>query len=165
MEFSCQNCQKASKKVDLEPITWCLSCIRVDPITWGKTNLDAIKKSRCRYDGLAYLITFTCNPNSRYTKGQWLERVVKELRRTPLSNVKATLEHVDSNIHCHALVTSTKALYKKLFKVFNDRYGYVDLRRISVDNGTQEYIEKDLPSQQHAMTPDQLLETYFHKLN
>lgn len=125
--------------------------IVLDPMKWLK------KKRAKKYEGYVYLVTFTRNPNSRYDFTQWLYRVKKELTRSVIISCKAAIENPMENIHCHAVIECTKPVAKTLFKVFNRDYGYVDLRRITCENGVTEYIEKDMPAGEHAKSPDDLV--------
>lgn len=114
--------------------------------------------ARKKVNGMLYLMTFTRNPNSRYSKESWLERVKKELSKNFIEEFAAALEHKDTNIHCHACVKTTKLITKREFKVFIRDYGFVDLRRVNDDNGVVPYISKDLPEGEvPAYTVDQLI--------
>lgn len=121
--------------------------IVANPMAW----LERKKKERRRFNGTKYLITFTRNPNSRFSLEEWLKRIKKEVLRKCFSEQYCSLEHPESNIHIHAIVSSNKPISKSLFYVFNDRYGFVDVRRINVDNGVLDYIEKELPGSKNAM--------------
>jgi len=164
MEFMCCCCERKSIKQELEPIPWCLNCIRTSPVDWGQMNLSAIRMSSSSSQP-TYLLTFTRNPNSRYSLDSWLDRVVTELCRKPFTDVRCSLEHVSTNIHCHALITynSKGRLGKDKFTVFARDYGFVDLRRVNSDNGVIEYISKDLPPDIEPVQPLYLKEL-FHTL-
>jgi len=118
-----------------------------DPFAWFARQ----KKSRHHYEGYKYLLTFTRNPNSRYSIQEWLKRIKKEIIRRSFSEQHCSLEHPDTNIHIHAVVNSNKPIAKSLFKVFSRDYGYVDVRRINIDNGVLDYIQKELPNSQTPM--------------
>ena len=136
-----------------DPMGWLHRSLRVGVDTVGE---------------LAYLITFTHNPNSRYNVIEWLHRVTKEIGRSVFSGARASLEHIGSNIHCHMVVQSkvTLARYnpKKsnrfYFKVFKRDYGHVDIQRLTINNGFEQYIEKDMPNGQYAKTKTEFLDYY-----
>lgn len=137
--MSCLRCSSTADSVKTS-VHWCTNCIVSDPLEWLEQN----KRSRSKFGlGYYYLLTFTRNPNSKYQKSEWFKRILKELGRQSFSQVKANLEHIDTNIHCHSIVSSNKPISKTLFKVFQRDYGFVDLRRIVVDNGVDAYIVKD----------------------
>lgn len=137
------------------------TCEEIDRIVLNPTLwLELKKKARKRFNSLSYLVTFTRNPNSRYNKKEWLRRVVQELRKAYITDVACSLEHIETNIHCHAVVSTNKAVAKSAYKVFNRDYGYVDLRRINVDNGVVNYIEKDLAKDLTSFSPEELRNKY-----
>lgn len=155
-EFDCFFCQQKFSTDTPTYVNWCPSCIVLAPFEWLEMN----KHSRKKYEGYKYLVTFTRNENGRYTKKEWLDRVCKELRRKAFSLAVGELEHIDTNIHCHAVIETGKAVHKSLFKVFIRDYGFVDLRRINIDNGVQTYIEKELPQYSSVLDADQLHAKY-----
>lgn len=119
--------------------------IVTDPIGWYNRK----KASRRQYSDFSYLITFTRNPNSRYSLHDWKKRIAKEVSRKTFSQQHLTIEHPDTNIHVHAVVKANKAISNTLFKVFSRDYGWVDVRRIRTDNGVLDYIAKELPEGQN----------------
>ncbi len=119
-----------------------------------------------KYDGNWYIVTFTYNPNSRYDKIQWLRRVNKEIHRYyVLDSSRFALEHIDTNIHCHAVTECSKPIAKSLYNVFNRDYGFVDIRRINVDNDPIAYIEKEMPKAESAKTKTEFLTHYLPYVN
>ncbi len=132
--------------------------IIADPLGWlARQKLTVNGK----YTGNWYIVTFTYNPNSRYDKLEWLRRVNKEVHRYyVLDSSRFALEHMDTNIHCHAVMETSKRISKVLFKIFNRDYGYVDLRRINVDNDPINYIEKEMPKAESAKTKTEFLSYY-----
>lgn len=153
--FICKSCERESKKQGgwCEPVPYCYDCLRIGMSEWATRNLRLLNS---KYDGYSYLVTFTKNPNSRYDSEKWLHRVIKELKRKPFKNVQCTIEHITTNIHCHAVIDVNKAIAKSLFSVFIRDYGFVDVRRVNHDNGVAEYISKDLPPDEKPLTPEGL---------
>lgn len=111
-------------------------------------------------DSFRYLVTFTRNPNSRFSLEQWLVRIRKECMKSFIIKAACALEHPESNIHVHVCMETSKAISNKSqtspFKVFSRDYGFVDVRRIVVDNGVEDYISKEYGSSvspQHLELP------------
>jgi len=125
--------------------------IIADPQGWLHREL---RKSRKKYDDeYWYLVTFTRNPNSRYSIPEMLNRVAKELERSSIVEHFCMPEHMDSNIHVHAAIRFTTPHQKeRTFKVYMRDYGYVDMRRINVNNGVADYLLKDCPPNTRLMT-------------
>lgn len=103
---------------------------------WCKAIL---KKSKQK--SLNYIITFTWN--QRLPKESFKHAVVKQLNRTIFSKVTYVFEHEDTNIHCHAYVTATHTLNKENFKSHAEKFGFVDVKHSSKDNGIMDYISKE----------------------
>lgn len=108
------------------------------------------RKDRKKFIGQTYLITFTRNPSSRFSPDEWLTRVKRELKKTFIITVKAVLEHPDTNMHVHAIVTTNRLIARVVpgkkhqhFYAFVRDYGHVDIQRINVDNGVENYIAKE----------------------
>jgi len=97
--------------------------------------IDEAVKDKPKLGG-TYLLTFTRDPSvSTYN---WWKQLLRALR---LHSYKAaTIEHIDSNIHCHAIVESKFNLYKGSYKAFKSR---IDFRKISTDNGVEDYLSKE----------------------
>lgn len=110
-----------------------------DPFLW----YESMRKTRKQFDGTRYILTFTRNPNSRKNLKQWYERILKELKRKTYKCNALAIEHPDSNIHCHAIIDSSKPISHTLFEVFKRDYGNIDLKRINIDNGVTDYIAKE----------------------
>lgn len=131
-----------------------LDQIIIDPMKWLRSQ------KLTKYKDTTYLLTFTRNPNSRYDPTQWLRRIDKELGKSFITESLSTLEHIDTNIHCHTVIQTTHPITKTRFAVFNRDYGYVDLKRINTDNGVQAYIEKELPNADKALPKKEFLNKY-----
>lgn len=141
--MNCQRCFRSIADLEACPLPhWCYSCLVSSPMEWCEL---ANKAMRSKYQGeYWYLITFTRNPNSKYDKKKWLSRIVdKELSRSCILQSESVLEHLDTNVHCHSYCQLSKPIAKSLFSVFSRDYGYVDVRRIKVNNGVEDYITKD----------------------
>lgn len=115
--------------------------IIADPMEWYKRSI----KARKRFDGTKYLLTFTRNPNSKYTFDDWIHRIQLELSKNFIVDHSCCLENLDTNVHVHSIIEVNKPIAKNQFKVFQRDYGYVDLRRVNVDNGVEQYITKNYP--------------------
>lgn len=103
--------------------------------------------SRNAVSGYVYLVTFTRNPNSRFTKTQWRLRVRLELHKGYLSSGICVEEHPDTNIHVHARIQTNRAISKNQhFRTFERDYGSIDLKRVKVDNGVANYFTKERKS-------------------
>lgn len=96
-----------------------------------------------QYKSRKYLITFTYNPNSGYTKESFKQAVIKQLNRKTIEEAHYAFEHEETNIHCHALVTSTHPLSKANFHSHSRKYGNIDLKSVQNDNGIIDYISKE----------------------
>ena len=91
-----------------------------------------------------YLLTLTCD-NKVATKLEWFDDVIDALELKMFNFLAASIEHIDSNIHCHACVSSHNNIDKSRFKKFIKKHR-IDVRKISIDNGVSEYIGKENPS-------------------
>jgi len=89
-----------------------------------------------------YLVTFTRNPNTKYTLAQWRAAVHKQIKRDIFLKGHYAFEHEDTNIHCHVLALST-GMAKSNFAPFIRKFGNIDLRSVGKDNGIMEYIGKE----------------------
>lgn len=152
---TCAQCGGSYRGCSNVPL-WCDDCIVAQPEVWHLL----CNRARQNYNNFSYLVTFTRNPNSRYTQPEWFQKVMKELSKKFTLHAKAELEHITTNIHCHAVIECTKAISKTQYSVFNRDYGYVDLRRVKVDNGIDNYICKDLPAGMELLNVTELREKY-----
>lgn len=76
---------------------------------------------------------------------QWLKRVQFELGRKFVRSFKLAIEHKDSNIHAHARIVSKNLIKKSRdYKTYVNDYGFVDVRNVKYDNGTELYLEKEI---------------------
>lgn len=135
---------------------WKSFCIEIDGPTPTFTSfenmffqeiLDRYKKlnglTKKEYPQRRYLLTFTFNPNTQYTKEEFKSAVIKQLQRKVIAEGSYAFEHEDSNIHCHALVTSTHPLTKSNFNSHIRKFGHMDIKSITEDNGILDYITKE----------------------
>jgi len=88
-----------------------------------------------------YLITFTHNQTT--DKAIFRAAVIKQLNRSIFLQVRFAEEHKDTNYHLHAICTSKFNLNKDNFKSHARKYGHVDVRHVTKDNGLDEYISKE----------------------
>jgi len=88
-----------------------------------------------------YLITFTHNQTT--DKALFRAAVIKQLNRSIFLQVRFAEEHKDTNYHLHAICTSKFNLNKDNFKSHARKYGHVDVRHVTQDNGLDEYISKE----------------------
>jgi len=93
-----------------------------------------------------YFCTFTRNPKAG-TKQQWFALLLKTLNQSLHTFICGTIEHVDSNIHCHAILESkynlSKDRYKAFFKANPGSDNGKELQKIKWDNGTNSYLTKE----------------------
>lgn len=90
-----------------------------------------------------YFVTFTKDPSKGTPISEWKDAVEKQLSKKWFAHWVAVYEHEDTNIHCHALITPEHNLHKDHFKMFAQKYGYVDVKRVHNDNGITEYMQKE----------------------
>ena len=91
--------------------------------------------------GGKFFITFTKRPDVRFEFFKL--KVVDQLKREVFMRGKYAFEHVSTNAHCHAYVESPYNLCRGTFKSMEKHCGFVDVRRVGVDNGVDEYISKE----------------------
>lgn len=129
-----------------------------EQLKWAYQNMDIMDKHATQWtkcpeclkqigqikpgNAREYLVTFTRNPNSKYTVEQWRQAVLKQLKRHVFIKGDYAFEHEDTNIHCHAYVTS-KGIHKTNFESFAHNYGHVDIKTVKQDNGIHAYIGKE----------------------
>lgn len=90
-----------------------------------------------------YLITFTYNSKAS-NKYDWYILLKNALSQSVHTYLSATIEHIESNIHCHAVVGSKYNLSKDRYKKFATLHR-MDFKTISYDNGVNSYIAKENP--------------------
>lgn len=100
--------------------------------------------------GGRFFLTFTLKPELPGLQShseQWISAfrraVIKQLQRQIITSGSYVFEHVDLNCHCHAYVTSNYNITRKHFESVTKKFGYVDLRRVTHDNGVEEYMGKE----------------------
>lgn len=87
-----------------------------------------------------YFITWT--RNTKTPKKEWFQTLVKSLQQSLHNFESASIEHIDSNIHCHSILTSKYNLDKTRYKNFSKNH-LMDIRKLKYDNGTKSYIAKE----------------------
>ena len=95
------------------------------------------------YKSVRYFITFTYNPSSGKTKEEFKSATLKQLSRKIFTSVTYAFEHEDSNIHCHAIAVSTHHLSQSNFTSHIRKFGHVDIKHVTTDNGLLDYISKE----------------------
>lgn len=109
-----------------------------------ETRHDIIEDSRSNpARNYKYLITFTRNPNARYSLHAWFARIRFECQKAFVVECQCAVEHRETNIHVHSLIISNKKITKREYKVFIRDFGFVDVRILKTDNGVKAYIEKE----------------------
>lgn len=93
---------------------------------------------------ITYFLTITC----AIPKQQWYTKLLKLLGSKQFIAFDASIEHIQSNIHCHVkVITKYANLSKDKFKAwYKEKNGLIDIRRILKDNGIQDYQSKENPS-------------------
>ena len=100
------------------------------------------KSSSTSKSSRKYLLTFTKKPE--VPTQIWANRIISQLDRSNIHNfISGALEHITTNIHCHAYVESPR-ISKDDYRAFSRNYGFVDVRQIKVDNGIEDYTQKEL---------------------
>lgn len=87
-----------------------------------------------------YLLTFTRNPE--VTRSDWFDVVCHSLSSKQIEVVNLTAEHLSTNVHVHAHVTSKNNLSKDKFKAFTAKH-QMDVKKIVKDNGIDFYFKKE----------------------
>lgn len=115
----------------------CVDCVDFISMMDKYLALDpeVIKRTR-----LEYLVTFTKSPQLSFS--DWLHSLQKQLKKKFILSYKAGVEHLDTNPHCHVLMESKERITKRKFSKFPC---FIDLRRVKVDNGVEDYIGKESP--------------------
>lgn len=90
----------------------------------------------------AYFSTFTHNPKS-CSKSEWYTLLKGALSQSVHQFHSATIEHIDTNIHCHAVLTSRYNLSKDRYRRMSAHR--LQFKRIKYDNGINEYNDKENP--------------------
>lgn len=89
-----------------------------------------------------YLITFTLDPAK--TAPPSFEGIIQsQLDRKPMATAIYAIEHVETNMHAHAYVTSTRGYTPQDFDSYRKRYGFVDVKLVKSDNGVAAYLGKE----------------------
>ncbi len=108
---------------------------RTNPITDTPPPLPMIASNTGSH---RYLLTLTYDP--KVTKVYWFSRLLSTLQRKFINSFECALEHLDSNLHAHAYVLSSKHLRKRDFSKFP---GFIKIDKITKDNGIMDYISKE----------------------
>jgi len=95
-----------------------------------------------KHKSVRYLITFTRNTN--IPKIDWFKSLCIALRSKQIVKLKAlTIEHIDTNIHCHAYVKTKYAnMSPSKFKAFSLKHR-IDFKKVVSDNGVETYFQKE----------------------
>lgn len=88
-----------------------------------------------------YFLTFTWN--NSVDKTLFKQAVEKQLTRSIILTGRYSFEHEDTNIHCHAYVQTNHRLSKANFASHSRKYGFVDIKRVTKDNGVNSYMSKE----------------------
>lgn len=116
-----------------------LNYIVAHPIKWAnEKRADALPSYKCK----TYFITFTTKPGVKRDK--WIKRLRFELSRKYVKSFEMCIEHEDTNLHAHVLLSSDRYLKrKKHFKTYLNTFGTVDIQKVVKDNGLHSYLEKE----------------------
>jgi hypothetical protein len=93
-----------------------------------------------------YLLTFTREPDTPLDS--WFQKLLSALSTKLFLTLHASIEHIETNIHCHALVTTKYAnlsrdKFKSWCKGAKNPARLLDIRKVKFDNGCIEYINKE----------------------
>lgn len=154
MGYTCHTCQKWGSYKDCivfgktfhhpecyQPLPdGCLSPSQITELISDPLSYLATWKKR-KSTSNKYFLTFTKQPDLLIPV--WKIAVQRQLTRKIFSDVTYTIEHADTNIHCHAVVTSNTPITNRLFKSHNKSYGNVNFKKIIDDNGIMTYMSKE----------------------
>lgn len=113
-------------------------------------ELDRITKTQSR--DYIYFVTWSRMPS--VPLDQWQKAVTRELHKKWIVSFKAVCEHMNTNIHVHALCHSHYKKSHRDFKLFARKFGYVDIKQVQVDHGIDDYISKDQEEAKSAVITD-----------
>lgn len=101
-----------------------------------------------------YLLTMTTTPANRekgLTEARFRALVEGQITTKTYQKARYAVEHADTNMHAHALVTTTSKLTARNFTgppdrkkpSFTDQTGMVKIDLVKKDNGIDQYISKE----------------------
>jgi len=93
-----------------------------------------------------YLLTMTTTPQNRaagLTEPRFRHLVEKTLTTKTYLQSRYAVEHVSTNMHAHAFVTTTSRLTTRNFNSFQAKAGSVDIAPVTRDNGIDTYMAKE----------------------
>lgn len=112
----------------------------IDPEAQFKLYLKELNKKDKTADNY-YFITFTKKPDIELNK--WYSRLRYEIGRKIMGQlIKGCIENHETNIHCHIYVKATQKIQKRDFSTYEKAFGYIDLKKVNINNGIEEYIDK-----------------------
>jgi len=93
-----------------------------------------------------YFVTFTKDPKKGHTTEEWKKAVLKQIQRKTFTNYCYCYEHQDTNLHCHAVLSTPHTINATNFASFAKNYGIVLIPKHEViDNGLERYMTKENP--------------------
>lgn len=115
---------------------------------WDDRYYDIIRAFKARPSlNYRYLITFTLDRKllkaSTLDQRQFDSIIRRQLERKIFITARYSIEHIDRNMHAHALVEATHNVTKTNFAPYLRDYGSIDIRLVKVDNGIDDYIGKE----------------------
>lgn len=94
-----------------------------------------------------YFVTFTMKDPKMFQVAEAFLHTQPNRPSLQVTDFVYSTEHLDKNVHFHALITCSKSIKKEAFKHWINTYGFVDFKRITP--GTYEecysYISKEGP--------------------
>lgn len=87
-----------------------------------------------------WLLTFTKSPDSKPL--DWFDSVISSLHSKQIDVLYLSMEHLDTNVHVHAFVSSLNNLSRDKFKSFTKQH-ILDIKKVKKDNGINKYLEKE----------------------
>lgn len=98
-----------------------------------------------------YFVTFTHNPSA--DKDRLRKLIIEKLpyrQSLAIINFEYTEEHVNTNYHIHAIITTRKPMKKDRLAPYK-KYGHIDYQPCRSINDAYTYINKENPS--HTIVP------------
>jgi hypothetical protein len=89
-----------------------------------------------------YFLTLTTDPEKRVTLADLKKYCYNFVARKGVLEWGGCIEHIDSNMHAHIMFKYNGSFRRHYLSAYSRNFGHFQLRRVTVDNGIQKYIEK-----------------------
>lgn len=108
-----------------------------NPQAWLTEQLRLLKQKE-RFE---YFLTFT--KIEEVPREKFVARIKFEMSRTFVKSFMLAFEHIETNLHAHAKIVSTKYLDNQTFQTYTKHIGFLKWNCVNTDNGIKEYLEKE----------------------